>query len=310
MRLLHRCLAAAYIIFVCIYNNGWAWDARPADLEEAFLLWASPKAEYAGTSQLDAWTLLTADTAATARVIPKFLGTPSGAVREKILMFCENADAASVGPAFRPHAVPDSPQLGLVLFCLSRAGDTESLPIILEHLSSRRWQVRSAAALSLGYLGRDARAAVPDLIRALSDTAPMVRKSAAYALGQCADSGTVTLTVVEALVRALDDDFFGTRFNAARALALLGDSALAMLAARYDGLSDTARYGVLLTLGRAEGAAGRPMLEKISADTAAVMPLRGIALKGLLDRKWAPADTDLAELRATDVGRGLWGMTR
>lgn len=292
----------------CCLSKGWAWEPRPSDLEESFLLWASPRSEYSSRQQ-EAYQLLTTDSAASALVVPKFMGTPSGSIRDKILTFCENIGPAAVGPAFRPYAGADSPQLGLVLFCLSRSHDTESLPVILEQLKNRRWQVRSTAALSLGYLG-DKRAA-EELVHALeTETYPMARKSIAFALGQCADSSTVTSAVLDALVGALGDDYFATRFNAARSLAGFGEPACVHLAAIYDNLTDTARYGALLALGRASTNTGRRMLEKIGADPTAALPLRGIALKGLLDQKWPPADTDLADLRNTSVGRGLFGLLR
>ncbi len=298
-----------FCLSICLFAcPAWGWEARPADLEESFLLWASPRSEYSSRQQ-EAYQLLTTDSAASAFVVPRFMGTPSGSIRDKILTFCENIGPTAVGPAFRPHAGADSPQLGLVLFCLSRSHDTESLPIILEQLKNRRWQIRSTAALSLGYLGD--KSAAEELVHALeTETYPMARKSIAFALGQCADSSTVTLTILDALIGALGDDFFATRFNAARSLAGFGEPACLRLAARYDSLSDTARYGALLALGRAPTPTSRQLLEKISAEPSAALPLRGIALKGLLDQKWTPADTDLTDLRNTNVGRGLFGLLR
>lgn len=305
--LVHWCIGALMTV-VCIADVS-AWDAKPADLEEAFLLWATPKTEYSGAAKEEAYAVLTADTAAAARVLPKFMGTPSGSLRDKILTFCENAEPSAVGPAFRPHAAADSPNLGLAMFCLSRSHDTESLPILLEHLKHRRHSLRSTAALSLGYLGHPG--AVEDLIRAMeTETHSMTRKSAAFALGQCGDTSTITARLLDALINGLDDNFFAVRLNSALALARLGEPAVGRLLERYETLSDTAHYGALQALGRSTSAAGRPMLERISADSSAASPLRGVALKSLLDRAWAPADTDLADLRAMPVGRGLWGLSK
>lgn len=286
-----------------------AWEPTPADLEEAFLLWSTPRSEYAGRPQEEAYALLTADSAAGAMVGPKFLGSPSGSVRDKILTLCENLGASSVGPAFRPHAIADSPSLSIVMFCLSRSKDTGSLPILLEHLTHPRPSIRSAAALSIGYLGRND--AVDSLIQRIqADTAASVRKSAVFALGKCVDSSTVTRRILDVLTASLDDEFFSARFNAARALGSLADPAVEHLQAKYDGLSDTGKYGALVALSRAPNGAGRTFLEKVIADPGAPQILRAAALKGLLDQKRNFADTELADLRAMPAGKGQFGLIR
>lgn len=286
-----------------------AWQSTPADLSEAFLLWATPRAEYSGNTKEDGYAILMADSPAAARVLPGFLETPSGSIRDKILTLCENMGPVPVGPAFREHAAADSPQLAIVMYCLSRAHDTGSLPILLEHLKHRRWQIRSSAALALGYLAEFG--ALDGLMEALNtETYPMARKSVVFALGQCADSVSVTPHVLDALIAALDNEYFAVRFNASRALTRLADPAVARILEKYDELSDTARYGALHSFGRSPSGLARAHLEKTARDTAAALPLRGIALKGLLDQKWAPADTDLEDLRGTSVGRGLWGLIR
>ncbi|MBI4179589.1 HEAT repeat domain-containing protein [bacterium] len=286
-----------------------AWEPTPADIEEAFLLWATPRVQFHGAAQEEAYSLMMADTVETAKVLPRLMGTPSGSVRDKILTLTEELGAGAVGPAFRPHAGADSPHLSLVMFCLSRAKDLESLPILAGHLRHDRAQMRSIAALSLGYLGHPD--AVADLVRVInSDTESSVRKSAAFAIGQCADSTTVGEEALDALIRTLDDPFFAARFNAARALARLADPAARRLSDKYDGLSDTARYGALFASGRMKDAVSVNLLDRIAADTSARPELRGIALRGLIERKHPIADTDLQDLRAMPIGRGLWGLIR
>ncbi len=287
----------------------FAWEPTRADLEEAFLLWASPQAEYSGRPLDEAYAILTADSAATAQILPKFLATPSGSIRDKILTMCENLGGGFVGPAFRPHADPDSPNLPLVMYCLSRAHDTESLSIIISHLKHPRPAIRSTAAMSLGYLGQAA--AVGDLIQTLrADTFAAVRKSAVFAIGQCLDTSTVTDSALDAVIAALGDDFFSVRFNAVRALARWDDPAVRRLMARFDMMDDTGRFGALQAMGKARTELGRPFLEKISADTTSPLTVRGSALKAMLERKWTPTDTDLADLRETPIGRGLFGLIR
>lgn len=308
-------LGKAFVLAILLFailtdaRAGIAWEPTRADLEEAFLLWATPRAEYSGRAQEEAYQLLTADSAATARVLPRFLTTPSGAIRDKILTMCENLGAGAVGPVFRLHADPDSPNLTLVMFCLSRSHDTESLPIILSHLQHRRAAVRSTAALSLGYLARPE--AVDGLITLLqADTIAAVRKSVVFAIGQCLDTTSVTDHALDAVIDALDDDFFSVRFNAVRALARWEERSILRLESRYDTLNDTARFGALQVMSRPASETGRPILEHVAADTTASSPVRGSALKGLLDRKWTPADTALTDLRATAIGRGLFGLIR
>lgn len=295
------------MVLCCLPAEGW--QARDADLAEAFLLWATPRAEYSGKSQEDAYAMLMTDSMAAAMVLPRFLNSPSGSIRDKVLTLCENIGPAAVGPAFRPHAGSDSPHLGIVMYCLSRGRDTESLPILLMHLTHPRAQMRATAALSLGYLGM--KEAVGDLIDRLKiDTSVAVRRASAFAIGRCVDSSTVTPPALAALTAALDDEHFSVRFNAARALAELSVPAHNQLLARYDTLSDTARYGALTAIGRIALPESRRFLETVGADTSASMPLRGVALKWMLDQKWTPAEDALADLRATSVGRGLFGLLR
>lgn len=286
-----------------------AWEATRADLEEAFLLWATPRVQFSPASQEDAHDLLMKDTEEAALVLPKFFASPNGSIRDKILTLTEQLGAQAVGPAFRPHAGSDSPNLAMAMFCLSRAHDTESLPILLKHLRHANRSMRSVAALSLGYLRSPD--ALPDLVQILAaETEPSVRKSIAFAIGQCADSATVTGECLDALIHLLGDDFFATRFNAGRSLAALADPAARRISAAYDALSDTARYHALFAAGRMQDEVSFKLLETAAADTSAPLVLRGIALKGLLDRKASLSDTDLPDLRGSAVGRGLFGLIR
>ena len=98
--LLNFCLLSSVS---CFLHPASAGEATQADLDEAFLLWATPRSEYAGRPQEEAYAFLTEDSNAAARTAPKFLETPSGSIRDKILTLCENLGAASVSPAFRTN---------------------------------------------------------------------------------------------------------------------------------------------------------------------------------------------------------------
>jgi len=287
----------------------WAWEPTAADLEEAFLLWATPRVEYSGKAQDDAYAMLMTDSMPAARVLPRFFSSPSGSIREKILTLCENLGAEAVGAAMRPHVESDSPNLALVLMCLARSHDRQSLPILLDQLKHPRWTIRSSAALALGYLA-DSGAIGPLAETLKTDEHAQVRKSAVFSIGKCMDSVSLTPEILDRVCSALDDVFFATRFNAARAMAEWSDPAAAYLLARYDSLSDTAKYGALYALGRCPTPAGREFLEKTSMEPQTPAALRGIALKGLLDRKWTPADAALTDIRSIPVGRGLLGILR
>jgi HEAT repeat protein len=83
-------------------------------------------------------------------------------------------------------------------------------------------KVRAQAARSLGALGKNSEAAVPDLIDALKDADEKVRADAAEALwnlGPCAKGA------VPALAAALKDRAPAVRLNAAGALGEIGPDA-------------------------------------------------------------------------------------
>jgi HEAT repeat protein len=97
--------------------------------------------------------------------------------------------------------------------------------------------IRSLAALSLGRIGPDAAAAVPDLIRSLGDQRqdPEVRGSAAYALGEI---GPDANTAVPELTRALKDLAPSVRSSAASALGRIGPNAAVSAPDLVQALSD------------------------------------------------------------------------
>jgi len=90
-------------------------------------------------------------------------------------------------------------------------------------LTNRNAEVRRIAAEALGQLGPEARAAVPDLVRALADPEILVRRASARALGQI---GPEARAAVPDLVRALADKDSYVRLSAAEALRQIGQAAV------------------------------------------------------------------------------------
>jgi HEAT repeat protein len=147
-----------------------------------------------------------------------------------------------------------------------------AVPFLIEALESGKPEIRRHAAQLLGSIGRDARAAVPALIKALSDPDARLRVAAVYTLGRAAgehglaqlrrrsglpprDGDEGDATAVPALVAALRDSDQFMRGYAADALASIGpvakDAVPALLAALNDPRDEEhlhARYKAALAL--------------------------------------------------------------
>ena len=97
-------------------------------------------------------------------------------------------------------------------------------PELLEKLKSPSSISRRQAALDLAKMGADARAAVPDLQKALLDTEPPVRSAAAFALGEI---GTAAEPASTTLLRSVTSDKdANVRKDCAAAIAKIGPKAL------------------------------------------------------------------------------------
>ena len=114
--------------------------------------------------------------------------------------------------------VPEGVYLGKIGF---RHWGPDAVAQIIKALRED-WQMRNQAAVALGLIGPEARAAVPLLIDALQDEDKYLRGHAATTLGQL---GRPAGSAVPALAKALGDDDEDVRANAATALGRIGPCA-------------------------------------------------------------------------------------
>ncbi len=108
-------------------------------------------------------------------------------------------------------------------------GNLEAIRLLAEALSDREPQIRELAALALIESGPEARYALPELIVALQDESPVVRRRAIRAIGVV---GPVALDdALAALVAATEDDEESVVLQAISTLGELGPSATAAVPA-------------------------------------------------------------------------------
>src|SRR5262249_49270737 len=131
----------------------------------------------------------------------------------------------------------------------------------VEVLGSARAPQRRQAALALGMLGREAKAAVPALVVALGDKNELVRRQAAQSLG---DFGARARAAVGKLGEALRDAKDFVREQAADALGKIGPAARAAVPALVEALRDPVKY-VRRQAAVALGKAGPPAHKALEA---------------------------------------------
>ncbi|MEW5701207.1 MAG: HEAT repeat domain-containing protein [Candidatus Zixiibacteriota bacterium] len=164
-----------------------------------------------------------------------------------------------IGPVATPYLVPcldssgeDMPAntanaLGLI-------GDTAAVEPLIAHLGHREHRVRSEVATALGKT-KDKRAVDSLIVTLQTDDDSDVRKSAAVALGSIGDS-----SAAPALVRALEDPFYGVRLSAQRSLTRLVPPPSGLLIDAISVLSGAARYCAVVALGGCPDAAAHKTL--------------------------------------------------
>jgi len=113
-----------------------------------------------------------------------------------------------------------------------------TVPDLIAALKDPNPVVRRGGAITLGGLRAQAAAAVPALIEALQDPTPPVREAAAYALGSI---GAQAQAAIPALIAAIKDPEPDVRAGAAEALVRLHR----MLAAPTGPLEFIPIYGIL-----------------------------------------------------------------
>jgi len=118
------------------------------------------------------------------------------------------------------QAGPTDPRIRKYLVvALEQIGDPAGVPVIIEGLSDADPEVRLHAARAIASFGKvgGSREALAAL---LSDEDAAIRKVAIYALGQTGDPEAIPI-----LIPRLEDPLEDVRWNAALALAVLGDDA-------------------------------------------------------------------------------------
>jgi HEAT repeats/PBS lyase HEAT-like repeat len=101
---------------------------------------------------------------------------------------------------------------------LGHVGDHEAVPLLIEGAADDDSQVRIYSLWALGAIADPS--GFPTLTAATADTDPGIRKTAAYALGAFADRAAASA----ALRPLIDDPVADVRWNAALAMARLGDA--------------------------------------------------------------------------------------
>ena len=137
--------------------------------------------------------------------------------------FYSSPDDAAEAIATFQVARQDDPRIRQYLArVLGRLGDPAVVPPLVEVIEDEREKVetRFAALFALGMLGEKARPQIPLITRHLRSDDPTIRTVSAYVLGYMGDA-----TVLGDLRPMLEDDDRNVRWNAALALARLGDDA-------------------------------------------------------------------------------------
>jgi HEAT repeat protein len=125
-------------------------------------------------------------------------------------------------------------QREMAVYLLGRCGKA-AVPALIRALSDPSPYVQVAAASTLSNLAGESSAVVPALLESLGDPAPELRAVAAHALGAV---GRGQPAVVPALIRTLDDPEPRVRYFAAAGLGRLGQEAAGAVPALLAKLTD------------------------------------------------------------------------
>jgi HEAT repeat protein len=179
------------------------------------------------------------------------------------------ASAVPVGAAVGPYRSRDVRTCIAIVLLTAGAARTAPVPSAIEAerkaLSSSDVSARRAAVLRLGWLGRDAEPAVPDLVKALRDPDIVVRHDATNTLVRIGPASAA------ALGKALTDENDAARGRAMDALTRLGPDAKDAIPALVERLQKSksllTRVQAAMALGRM-GPAGRDALPALIAAAA------------------------------------------
>ncbi|MBD3367001.1 MAG: hypothetical protein GF405_02355 [Candidatus Eisenbacteria bacterium] len=157
--------------------------------------------------------------------------------------------------ALEEEALRDDTTRGarLAAYVLARIGDEAAVRPLIDQSGHGQWKMRSSVADALGHLGGPR--AADALVGLLQDDDDSVRKAAAAGLDRIARDGpdVVRRHAEDALLEALDDEFYGVRFAASDALGRLGDELVPQLSRLAAEGAGRTRLLAVRSLGRIGG---------------------------------------------------------
>ncbi len=180
------------------------------------------------------------------------LGDEESGVRWKAAEALGQMGQAAVEPLTRSLSDPNVDVRWMAATALGDIGDPRAIDPLLEALEDEDTYVRSRAALALGKIGEPAR---DTLIAALRSETENVRWGAALALGSVGGE-----SVIEALIRALDDTSPHVRNRAIGALDEIGDPVIPHL---IRGFATCTQVGCR-SIAEAFGGIGRAAIEPLT----------------------------------------------
>lgn len=159
---------------------------------------------------------------ASLKAIVEHLSDEDAQVRRAAVRALRMVDAprASVRPLVIKLLNDPDPSIAMRALSALVEGGVEVVPALASALDER--EARYWACLALGEIGPQAKAAVPNLIKSLTDDRPEVRLQAALAL---AEIGPDAKPAAGELIKLLNDPFESVRVAATFALGRLGDEA-------------------------------------------------------------------------------------
>jgi HEAT repeat protein len=155
---------------------------------------------------------------------------------------------------------------------LGELAEESAIPALVNALTDEDWNAASAAGKALVRIGKPA---VGPLIERLLDPDYRVRRHAAQALSEIADS-----RATQPLIAALEDEDSWVRFSAAEGLGAIGagDNSVVDTLIRLLGDEDSEVRGVaVVALGKLGNPRALPALEQLADDTGATWDDRTIA---------------------------------
>jgi HEAT repeat protein len=274
------------------YGEGKISQELSDKIDSLFVIASSGEIKYQKMVQPAIDSIAAIGASAVPRLIEKY-DTQDARERQTI-----NNILVKIGKPATPYLIKalsldNAEQVSRICNTMGEIKDSAAVSALIDISEHDDWRVRSESIGALGKIGDKTGAQA--IIKLLSDTVEIVRKSAAVAAGLLAIEEALPV-----LTHMLGDDFYGARLCASEALAKFGDAAVAII---NDSLSSR---NILL------GNLGCATLGKIGTDSAAASLLtqirseipirRAMAVEGLIiaDRADICGEIELARENETD----------